>query len=75
MAKHEDMSTHDCVKSVYIRSFFWSVFSHIRTEDGENTPSLVPIRKNTDQKKLRIGTIFKQCMYNMSKHEDYCLAG
>ena len=24
-----------CVKSVQIRSFFWSVFSHIRTEYGE----------------------------------------
>ena len=30
-----------CVKSVQIRSFFWSVFSHIRTEYGpEKTPYL-----------------------------------
>ena len=26
---------HQCVKSVQIRSFFWSVFSRIRTEYGE----------------------------------------
>ena len=33
--------TKHCVKSVQIRSFFWSVFSHIRTEYGpEKTPYL-----------------------------------
>ena len=40
-----------CVKSVQIRSFFWSVFSCIRT---------VRIKENTDQKKLRIWTLFTQ---------------
>ena len=38
------------VKSVPIRSFFWSVFSCIRIEYGENT----------DKKKLRILTLFTQ---------------
>ena len=37
-----------------IRSFFWPVFSRIRTEYGE-------IRANTDQKKLRIWKLFTQC--------------
>ena len=47
----------DCVKSVQIRSFLWSVFSHIRTEYGEIlriSPYSVRMRENTDQKKLRI---------------------
>ena len=45
--------TMHCVKSVQIRSFFWSAFSRIRTEYGEIrsiSPYLVPIRENTDQK-------------------------
>ena len=77
-----------CVKSAQIQSFFWSVFSRIRTEYREilrekcpNTEFflvcilphsgrirrdtislyLVRIRKNTDQKKLRIWTLFTQC--------------
>ena len=53
-----------CVKIVQIRSFFWSVFSRIRTEYGEILHiSLYPVRmrENTDQKKLRIWTIFTQC--------------
>ena len=52
-----------CVKSVQIRSFFWSVFSRIRTEYGEIlliSPYLVWIRENTDQKKLRVWTLFTQ---------------
>ena len=37
------LSVH-CVKSVQIRSFFWSVFSRIRTEYGpEKTPYLDPV--------------------------------
>ena len=31
---HGSFRVH-CVKSVQIRSFFWSVFSHIRAEYGE----------------------------------------
>ena len=53
-------TTH-CVKSVQIRSFFWSVFSRIRTEYREILsiyPYSVPMRENADQKKLRIWTIF-----------------
>ena len=42
-----------CVKSVQIRSFFWSVFFRIRTEYGEIrsiSPYSVRMRENTDQK-------------------------
>ena len=52
-----------CVKSVQIRSFFWSVFSRIRTEYEEIlriSPYSVRMRENTDQKKLRIWTLFTQ---------------
>ena len=41
-----------CVQSVQIRSFLWSVFSRIRTEYSAG------MRENTDQKKLRIWTLF-----------------
>ena len=50
-----------CVKCVQIRSFFWSVFSCIRTEYGDlrsKSPYSVRIQENTDQKKLRIWTLF-----------------
>ena len=46
-----------CMKSVQIRSFFWPIFSRIRTEYGDlqsKSPYLVQMRENTDQKKLRI---------------------
>ena len=49
-----------CVKSVQIRSFFRSVFSGIRTEYGEILSITVQMRENTDQKKLRIWTLFTQ---------------
>ena len=42
-----------CVKSVQIQSYFWSVFSCIRTEYGDlrsKSPYSVRIRENTDQK-------------------------
>ena len=45
-----------CVKSIYTRSFFWSVFPRIRTEYGDllrKFPYSIQIRENTDQKKLR----------------------
>ena len=51
-----DLQYH-CVKSVQIRSFFWSVFSRIRTEYGNirSIPHSDWIRReNTDQKKLGI---------------------
>ena len=46
------------------RSFFWSVFSRIRTEYGEIrsiSSYSVRIRENTDQKKLCICTLSLQC--------------
>ena len=49
-----------CVKTVQIRSFFWSVFSRTRTEYGE----IFRMRKNTDQKKLCIWILFTQCCLN-----------
>ena len=39
---------HYCVKSVQIRSFFWSVFSHIRTEYGEILRYSVSLRIQAD---------------------------
>ena len=53
-----------CVKSVQIQSFFLPVFSCIRTEYEDlrsNSPYSVRIQENTDQKKLRIWTLFTQC--------------
>ena len=42
------------VKSVQLRSFFWSVFTvNLRIESE--------YRKNKDQKKARIWTLFTQC--------------
>ena len=51
------------MKSVQIRSFFWYVFSRIRTEYGEIwsiSPHSVRMRENTDQKNLRIWTLLMQ---------------
>ena len=58
-----------CVKSIQIRSFFWSVFSRIRTEYGEIRsiiPYTVRVRENTDQKKLRIWTLFTQWVFHLT---------
>ena len=44
-------------KTVHIWSFFWSLFSCIRTEYGDligKSPYSVRIQENVDQKKLRI---------------------
>ena len=46
-------ATHHCVKSVRIRSYFWSVFSCIRIKYGDllrKSPYSIPIQKNTNQK-------------------------
>ena len=54
---------YHCVKSVQIWSFFWFVFSRIRTEYREIlriSPYSVRMRENTDQKILCIWTLFKQ---------------
>ena len=53
------------VKTVQIRSFFWSVFSRTWNEYGDlrrKSLYLVQKRENTDQKKLRVWTFFVQCM-------------
>ena len=50
-------SSH-CVKSVQLRNFFWSVFFRIQAEQRDIWSKM---RENTDQKKLRIRTLFKQC--------------
>ena len=55
------LRTINCVKSVQIRSSFWSLFSRIRTEYGDlprKSPYSVRIWENTDQKKLRIWILF-----------------
>ena len=57
------------MKTVQIRSFFWSVFSRIRTEYGDIlciSPYSVRVRENTDQKKLHIWTLFTQCRTDMN---------
>ena len=62
------------VKSVQIRSFFWCLFSCIRTEYGDllrKSPYSVGVRKNTDQKNLRILTLFMQCW--LSKYTRFFL--
>ena len=53
-----------CAKSVQIRSYFWSVFSCIRTKYGKIwsiSPQPVRMWENTDQKLRRIWTLFTQC--------------
>ena len=51
-AKNKELN--HCVKSVLIQSFFWSVFSRLRTEYGQIlriSLNSVRMRENTDQKK------------------------
>ena len=55
-------NTH-CVKSVQTRRSFWSVFFCIQTEYRDLQSKFlysVQTQKNTDQKKLRIWTLFTQ---------------
>ena len=57
-------------KKCQIRSFLLCLFSRIRTEYGEILyicPHSVRMRGNTDQKKLRIWTLFTQCEGNQEK--------
>ena len=52
------------IKNVQTQSFFWSVFSFIRTEYGHlrtKSPYSLRMQEITDQKKLRIWTLFTQC--------------
>ena len=51
------------VKSVHIRSFLWSVFSHIQTKYGHllgKSQYSVQIRENPDQENSRILILFTQ---------------
>ena len=51
------------MKSVQIRSFFWSVFSRIRNEYGDllrEPPYSVRIKENTDLKNVHTWTLFIQ---------------
>ena len=50
-----------CVKSVQIRSFFWCGFSYIWTEYGDLVVCVFD-RNLVDQEKLRIWTLFTQCV-------------
>ena len=69
---HNKQKQLHCMESVQIGSFFWSVFSRIRTEYGEirSMLSISPysawMRGNTDQKKLHIWTLFKQQLANFN---------
>ena len=58
------------MKSVQIRSFFWSVFSCIRTEYGDllrKSPYSVRIQENTDQKTLYLDT-FHEVFFLQTKN-------
>ena len=64
--KLEIVRVFHCLKNVQIRTFFWSVFSRIRTvyrEIRSICPYSVRMRENTDQKKLRIWTLFTECSF------------
>ena len=57
------------VKSVQIRSFFWSLFSCIQTEYGDLRGKFkysVRKQEKTDQKKLRIWTLFTKPLQESS---------
>ena len=54
------------VRFVRIRSFFWSVFSHILCGYWDSLFSslyLVQIQENKDQKKIRIWTLLTECYW------------
>ena len=75
--------TSHCVKSVQIRSFFWSVFSRIRTECGEIQSVFsysVWIRENSDQKKnpyldiFHVVSLSKVLWVNIPCHSKFLVA-
>ena len=58
------------MKSVQIWKFFLSVFSCMQTEYGDlqsKSPYSVRIQENTDQKKLRIWTLFTECIFLLKR--------
>ena len=64
---YEEGRNRHCVKSVQMRGFFWSIFPCIGTEYGDlrsKSPCSVRMQGNTDQKKIRFGTLFTQCEEN-----------
>ena len=66
--KNNDQQCHErhCVKSIQRRSFFESVFSCIRTENGglrSKYPFSVRIQENTDQKKPVFGHLSRGGKY------------
>ena len=67
-----------CMKSVQIRSFFCSVFSCIPTEYGDllrKSSYSVQAQENTNQKKLRILTLFTHCSeYALGQVLEICTA-
>ena len=57
-----------CLKSVQTRRFFWSVFFLTQAKYGDlqnKSPYLVRARDNTDQKTLRIWTLFTQWSFSI----------
>ena len=55
-----------CVNSVQMQSFFRSVYSRTRAKYGDllrKSPCSARARENRDQKKLRIWTLFTQCVW------------
>ena len=72
--RYATLQSSHCVKRVPTRSFFWSVFSCIRTEYGDKlrkSPHSVRIQENTDQKKLLIWTPFSQCPLLLKVTQNY----
>ena len=67
---------HHCMKSVLIRSLFWSVFLRIRTKCGDlrrKSAYSVWMQENTDRKKLRIWTFLMQCTsYILRRATELC---
>ena len=55
----EVFDSMNCIKSVQMQRFFWSVFFPIRTECGDVLRKfLYSVPENTDQKILCIWTLF-----------------
>ena len=67
MLKNSSGKYAHCVKSVQIRSFFWSVFSRTRAKYGDllrKSPYSARVRESKDQKKLRIWTLSRSGIHS-----------
>ena len=63
-----------CMKSIQIRSFFWSVFSCIRNKYGDLLSKSwysFQIEENTDHERLRIWTLFTHCFDDFVANPNY----